>query len=379
MALAVSGGSDSTALMRLVHDFARGRHPDLRISVLTVDHGLRAASAAEALEVGRWAAELGLVHHVLSWEGPKPRTGLQAKARAARYGLLAQWCRSHGADLLLTGHTLDDQAETVLMRLMRTSSPASLAGIPQHGEWDGVRLFRPLLAVRRQALRDYLSSLDQGWIEDPSNEDAGFERVRLRQSLPALARSGVTPERLARLAAAGARTSALLEQAAGRWLRLWLREEEQGVCQLPARQFLGLPEALQQRVLALVIGHYGGGGHEPEAEEFRRLARWVAAGKGRRTLGGALVGRRKNDFWVTREAARIAPEPLKVPDSGEALWDNRFLVEAPPGSLVTPAGGRGQPLPPGVPAFAGRAMPWIEPPEGAEGRVKAVFLRLCGP
>ena len=146
MALAVSGGSDSTALMCLAVDWARTNHPDLALTVLTVDHRLRSEAAEEAAMVGSWAAGFGLPHHVLPWgDEPKPATGIQAAARAARYGLMSDWCRNNGATALLTAHTLDDQAETVLMRLSRTTSPESLAGIRTLGSWDGLPILRPLL------------------------------------------------------------------------------------------------------------------------------------------------------------------------------------------------------------------------------------------
>ena len=148
MALAVSGGSDSVALMHLAKSWADANHPDLKLSILTVDHGLRPESAGEAEQVGEWAGAMGLSHHVLAWGGPKPETGLQARAREARYGLMAQWCRDNDAGLLLTAHTLDDQAETVLMRLERSLSPGSLAGIAAEGSWDGLRLLRPLRRPR---------------------------------------------------------------------------------------------------------------------------------------------------------------------------------------------------------------------------------------
>ena len=379
MALAVSGGSDSTALMRLARDWAQTHHPGLTLSVLTVDHGLRPVSAGEARLVGEWAASLGLPHHVLNWEGEKPSSGLQAKAREARYGLMAAWCRDHGASLLLTGHTLDDQAETVLMRLGRSLSPDSLAGIPRFGNWDGLGLFRPLLGARRAALRDYLLALGQGWVEDESNADRHFERVRARQELADLQNSGVTPERLAALAEAGARTTALLDRLSGRWLSSWLKEEEAGYCQVPAEPFLGLPLPLQQRILARIVSHYGGGQSTPEAEELRRLALWVSEGPVRCTLGGALMGRRKRGFYVCREAGRISPEPLIVPDSGKALWDGRFLITAAPGAAVRPPDGDSLPLGEGVPVFARRAYPLVEQPAGTDAAPVIAFQRITAP
>ena len=160
-----------------------GRIHRIKISVLTVDHGLRPEAAAEAVKVAEWCARLGLEHHTLRWEGTKPKTGLQAKARAARYDLLSAWCKANGVTYLLTGHTMDDQAETVLMRQQRTDTAESLAGIWETAVWDGVKVFRPLLGQSRADLRAYLASLGQPWIDDPSNSDTRFERVRVRQAL----------------------------------------------------------------------------------------------------------------------------------------------------------------------------------------------------
>jgi tRNA(Ile)-lysidine synthase len=376
VALAVSGGSDSVALMRLAKGWADGNHPDLKLSVLTVDHGLRPESAEEAGRVGEWAGALGLSHHVLAWDGPKPETGLQAKARDARYGLMVGWCRDNDAGLLLTGHTLDDQAETVLMRLERSFSPLSLAGIATDGKWDGFPLLRPFLKTRREALRDYLSGIGQDWIEDASNADRRFERVRVRQAMNGLDGKGVTAERLAALAEASARTGQLLDRLSRQWLSRWLTEEEAGICHAPKEPFLALPEALQQHILACIVRHYGGGQSQPEPDELRRLARWVAEGPVRCTLGGALMGRRKQGFWATREAGRIRPEPLVIPESGSAVWDGRFRVTAAPGASVTAAGRAPVPLGEDVPAFVRRAYPRVEQPEGAGPEPKIAFLRI---
>lgn len=378
VALAVSGGSDSIALMRLAADWARTNHPGLKLSVLTVDHGLRPEAAGEAVRVGQWATELGLPHHVLRWaEEPKPATAIQARARAARYGLMAAWCRAHAATAILTAHTLDDQAETVLMRLSRTLSPDSLAGIRPIGGWEGLPLLRPLLRAKRQALRDWLAGLGQPWIEDPSNDDSRFERVRARRQLGAM-----TPEsslRLAALAEKSAQVAARLEAAARRWILLFLQEHDAGICHVAGNDFRSLPAALQERILAIVIERYGGAQALPEADELRRIAGWACgageAGPVRCTLGGALLGRRKTGFWVTREAARIAAEPQIVPATGKLLWDKRFLIEATPGARVTPTASRKQPPIPGVPVYAQRACPWIEqPPEAPPPQRR--FLRL---
>ncbi len=376
VALAVSGGSDSTALMCLAARWARTHHPHLTTTVLTVDHRLRPEAAGEAAEVASWAAKLGLAHQVLHWDDePKPVAGIQAAARAARYGLMAKWCRAHGATALLTAHTLDDQAETVLMRLSRTISPESLAGIRPAGNWDGLPVLRPLLGFRRQVLRAWLAARGQSWIEDPSNDDPRFERVRARHTLGRLGEPMTL--RLAALADRSVQLADLLERLARRWIATSVTEHEAGICHLPAKPFTLLPMALQERILALVIARYGGGQPLPEPEELRRACHWAAASQGpvRCTLGGALLGRRKTSFWVTRESARIAKAPQVVPPTGKVMWDNRFLVEAAPGARVTPAAQRKLPAIPGVPVYAQKAFPWVEQPAGAPAP-RISFLRL---
>lgn len=320
------------ALLRL----AAASSPDLRISVLTVDHRLRPESSAEARQVGKWCADLGLSHHILAWAGANAGTGLQARARRARYDLLTQWCGAQGAEALLTAHTLDDQAETVLMRMARTDSIASLAGIPARGTWQGVALVRPLLDCRRADLRAYLERLGQGWIEDPSNDDRRFERVRLRQMLPDLAASGVTPDRLAVLAKSCAVLTAQLEDCARAWFRAALHQDD-GFCRFDLSAFDMLPRLLRQRILADLVRHFGGGS-DPERAEIDRLDRSLDGKTGlRRTLGGALIWQRGGDVLIGREPGRLDPHPMPVPETGELLWDGRYAVRAPPGSFVLPA------------------------------------------
>ena len=233
--LAVSGGPDSVALMRLCAALAQAERErggcDWKIEVATVDHGLRAASRAEAEEVGRLAAACGLPHAILTWNEPKassktssgtktssdtrPQTRLQERARAARYALLASRAREIGADLLLTAHTLDDQAETVLMRIAHGSGLAGLAAMrPLTQRAEGLRHARPLLGVAKSRL--VATCVANGWpfIEDPSNADPRFARARWRRLAPALRREGLTAERLAKLAWRAARAEEALETKA---------------------------------------------------------------------------------------------------------------------------------------------------------------------
>lgn len=360
MALAVSGGCDSMAMLRLFA--AWPERP--AATALTVDHRLRAESAVEAEQVAKWCKEVGLPHVTLCWEGAKPTTGIQAKARNARYDLMAGWCRAQGVTSLLTAHTMDDQAETVLMRLVRTTSIDSLAGIHALGEWRGLQLCRPLLGIRREQLRSYLRAAGQAWIDDPSNEDARFERVRIRKALPVLEGLGITVPGLAQFAAVAREASEGLEGAADDWVKSHVRMFDAGYCLVPLAPFTDQTKALKPRILGMLIGLMGGGtGTDPA--ELELLTAWVDVGGSRRTLGGALIGRRKDHLIIGREPGRIAGEAFTLPESGHGLWDHRFEVRAAPGSRVAALGASTLPRAKALPAFVQHSLPAITLPDGA--------------
>ncbi len=335
IALAVSGGSDSMALLRLADQWS---NKTVKISVLTVDHGLRPEAAAEAARVAEWCAGLGLEHHTLRWEGVKSKTGLQAKARTARYDLLSSWCKANNVTFLLTGHTMDDQAETVLMRQQRTDTAESLAAIWETADWDGVKVFRPLLGQSRADLRAYLTSLGQPWIDDPSNLDRRFERVRVRQALAQEGRPDLQKIELADIAERAGRAARALALATEQWLKGQLTSYPEGYGAIPRAGFCELDPGLQRRVLQQLLLIYGAG-NRAEPGELDYLAKWIREhGISRRTLGGAMLACRQSSVLIGREWARISPDPVVVPDSGEILWDGRFLIKAPPKARVVAVG-----------------------------------------
>lgn len=183
--VAVSGGSDSMALLLLAESWARLNGCELH--VVTIDHGLRPEAAAEASFVAAVAAGMDLPHVTLCWEGSKPAFGIQESARTARYGLLDEYAHEIGASIILTGHTKEDQAETIAMRSLRRTSAGDGRGLSGMARetwlYGGVRIVRPLLDYSRNDLRDVLKLFQQNWIEDPSNEDCSFERIRIRRNL----------------------------------------------------------------------------------------------------------------------------------------------------------------------------------------------------
>src|ERR1700759_857826 len=182
--LAVAGGPDSVALMWLAARWRRSLARGPRLVAVTVDHGLRAEAAREARDVKRLAKSLDIPHRTMRWAGEKPSTGLPAAARAARYQLLARAARSSGATHILTAHTRDDQAETVLMRMLRGSGIAGLAAMARQSEREGVLLARPFLQIPKARLVATLKRAKIGFTEDPTNRDVSFTRPRLRALMP---------------------------------------------------------------------------------------------------------------------------------------------------------------------------------------------------
>jgi tRNA(Ile)-lysidine synthase len=326
-ALAVSGGSDSMAMLHLAMVVS------CKFCVLTVDHGLRAGSTGEALQVAAWCAELGIEHHILRWDGDKPKTGLQAKARIARYDLMTDWCRTNGIDWLLTAHTRDDQAETVAMRQMRTNTDESLAGIWKSRDWNGITLYRPLLAHGRMDLRQHLSSVDQPWIEDPSNSDDRFERVRVRKLL---ADNDERIVELAQIASDAGGASRDLNAAAKEWLEHNLEIFPEGYGIVPRQTFSDCRSLLQRRVIIELVNLFGGESRV-EPAECDSIAQWIGdGGRSRRTLGGAVIVCRRNSIVFGREVGRILNRGIFLSASGEILWDGRFQITAEPGARIVP-------------------------------------------
>lgn len=294
-AVAVSGGADSLALMRLLGKWAEanGHAPP---TVLTVDHGLQRGSAASARKVLGWAKAAGLKAHVLSWTDPKPASNLEAEARRARYRLLGQWCKAHGVAALYVAHTRDDQAETFLLRLARGSGLDGLAAMkpianfPEAG-FEPLRLARPLLDFDRESLRDFLSAARQTWIEDPMNNDPRFGRVRVRSVMASLAAAGLTVARIADAAAHLGRARDALDEVTASVLRRACRPEGDSVL-VDARALMAAPREVGLRALAKLLMAVSGQTYRPRFERLERLFDSLAAGElgGGRTLHGCWIG-----------------------------------------------------------------------------------------
>ena len=289
--LAVSGGPDSVALMLLVARYFAGKGH--RLAVATVDHGLREGSALEAQQVGAWARALDLPHHVLAWEGPKPGTRIQERARRARYRLLAECAATLGDAAIVTAHHADDQAETILFRMTRGSGVAGLAGMSRVSHLENTAILRPLLDVPKAALEAFCRAAGHDFFRDPSNGDAKYARARLRVLAPTLAAEGLDRDALLRLGARAARAEEALVHYGETLRRQALRHADDASARFDGAALAAAPPEILRRLIANEIGRLA-----PKApqrlERLERLADRLHAllatgGAWRGTMAGLIV------------------------------------------------------------------------------------------
>ncbi len=329
IALAVSGGPDSVALAHLVARWREEGGVKPEVTVLTVDHGLRPGSREEALFAGRVASDLGLPYAILTWAHPvAPTAGLQAKARSARYDLMAAYCHAHAIEALVTAHHLDDQAETFLMRLKRGSGLDGLAAIPEDSVWAGIVVLRPLLDLPKARLAATLGEAGLDWVEDPSNRDPRFERARMRASGDALTKLGLTPEALARSAQRLRRARAALDQAATDFLYRHGVMNKAGFCLIAPEALMAAPAEIALRALGRAVTAVGGRTKPIRLAKLEALLAALSETPGKtHTLGGCRLGPAAGKLGVFRETRGVGLPWLRLAPGERALWDNRFTVE----------------------------------------------------
>jgi tRNA(Ile)-lysidine synthase len=319
------------ALMVLAARWRKSRKRGPGLIAVTIDHGLRAESKAEAAGVARLARQLGVAHRTLHWTGKKPKTGLPRAARDARYRLLAQAARKANASHVLTAHTLDDQAETVMIRMMRGSGMTGLAAMQKMSLLpgsDGIFLVRPLLEIPKARLIATLRRRKIVFADDPTNRDAKFTRARLRALMPRLAEEGLDARRLSLLAQRLRRADKAIEAAVERAAAEHRRPAGRGTVAYDAPGLACLPAEVALRLIGRAVA--GAGTEGPV--ELAKLEALVQAlsdaqntGSGfRRSLAGAIVTLAKSQITVeTAPARRVAAAKAGVKSltkhrSGEA-------------------------------------------------------------
>ena len=326
--VAVSGGSDSLGALHVVARVAGAAN----VRAATVDHRLRPEAAAEARLAGEACARLGVAHAVLAWEHGAVRGNLMAAARAARHALLARWACGAGVAAVVLGHTADDQAETVLMALARASGLDGLSGMRPGFVSDGAVFLRPFLGVTRAALRAVLTDAGQGWIEDPTNADTRYARVRARRALTVLQPLGITVEGVAAAAAhLRAERQGIEEEVEATGLAV--TRAEAGSVAFDSTSWREVRAPIGRRIMLRALAWVARADHAPRAGALARLLEGIAAGQGG-TLGGCRVVCRGASFRVLREERAVAGLACAV----GGTWDRRWRMEPAEGG-ASGAGG----------------------------------------
>lgn len=318
LGVAVSGGSDSVALLHLL--VGQLKQDDVTVQAVTINHNLRKGADAEARDVGAFCRTLGVAHDVLEWTDWDGKGNLQNEARRARYSLMSDWARQHGVPMVALGHTANDQAETVLMRLARRSGVDGLAGMAARHVAHGIDWIRPLLGIERQTLRDYLTAQGIGWADDPSNDDIEFDRIKARRALIELNTLGIDVETLTTVAQNMAEARKALN-----WQTFLVAREfgsiDAGAVVLSACKLRTQPDEIQRRLLLRAISWVSGKGYPPRREAFAALLRALSEGTGS-TLDGCQVTIHKGQIWIFREYQVVSQTRCSPCE----LWDGRWRL-----------------------------------------------------
>lgn len=361
LAVAVSGGSDSMALVLLAKDWADRN--GISLTALTVDHGLRTSSADEAIQVKDWLEARGIETRILHWTGPYPKTGVQEAARNARYQLMEETCLLAGIGALLLGHQMEDQLETLLMRLSKGSGLEGLTAMQRVGARGRLRLMRPLLTVRREILRNYLQAEKQGWIDDPSNENPIYTRTRVGAVLTEMQQlPGSNIEAIALSLARLQRACESLDILARQKIDAHCEVSPLGFIRMPEMALDDCPDELALRILSASLSCVGGGQRiklSALEQLYQRLFKDRSNKSG--TISGAQIHKTGMGWLFCREPGR-AGLPVIDLNTGqrEWFWDNRFIV-----SDTTP----GTPLPAGLSLRAMGVDGWRQLQEDADSKI----------
>ncbi|SLN32727.1 tRNA(Ile)-lysidine synthase [Aquimixticola soesokkakensis] len=317
--VAVSGGGDSMAMLRLMVEWA-GREK-ITLHAVTVDHGLRAEAAQEARFVGDTCAALGVSHDILRWDDWDGSGNLQGAARRARYTLIGEWARGRGLGCVALAHTADDQAETFFMRLAREAGLDGLTGMARRREEGGLTWVRPLLMQERFELRAYLREIRQPWIDDPSNDDAAFERVKARKAMGELAPLGIDMHVVGRVMDHLAQVQQALDVATQAHARSCLRVAGGALC-INRRKFGQAAPEINRRLMSQALRWLSSADYGPRAMALQDFLSALLRGRAA-TLHGCRLLAGKEEVWLLREYGAIAG--LAVPAG--ALWDQRWQLK----------------------------------------------------
>ncbi len=326
--VAVSGGADSLALTFLLADWCKKNN--IKLSAVTVDHGLRQGSAKEAESVNSLLKKNNINHIILRWIGDKKSSNIQAEARDARYKLITDFCKDNNAKFLFVAHNKQDQAETVLLRLMRGSGVDGLSGIAEDSQINGVRVIRPLLSYSKNEIRAFLRQEGHEWIEDPSNENIKYARVNVRKFIESAEDSDLLIDRLAETSLNLRRSRDYIETKMSQDCKEVFFIKSEGYCILDWKKFNSLHEEVAYRLLSSIVKIVGGEYYKPRFEKIKTLYYAIKDNNlaGGNTLGGCIIfsDKNKEHIVIARELSSIRSD-IKIEPGQKVFWDNRFSCE----------------------------------------------------
>ena len=301
LSVAVSGGADSLALVFLLKKYAEKFN--VNFSVLTVHHHLRPEADEETEYVAGLMKKNNIQHQILHWEHEDINTGIETKARKARYDLLTEWCKQNDCSILLTAHHLRDQAETFFIRLQRGSGVDGLSSMARISERNKIKILRPLLNIAPQELRDFLIEQNIEWREDVSNDCDDFLRVRIRKMLPQIEKElGISIQKIGSAVEALSGIKEYFSQVVNRFITAQCKNWYDEAYSFNLSSFIALHKEIKYRALAKIIIEIGGAEYAPEYDELQRLQNMLSAdGFNGCTLGGCEVIKFRNKIWIIKE------------------------------------------------------------------------------
>lgn len=330
IALAVSGGPDSTAMMQIAA-FSK-KIENYKVTVLVVDHGLRKESKNEARLVSKNAKLLGFNAKILRWEGTKPKTRIQEIARKTRYRLMTAWCKKEGIEKLFLAHHLDDQVETFLMRLGKGSGVDGLAVMNFLTEISSLQLVRPFLEIPKSRFLDILDHSNLKWISDPSNSNLNYKRSRIREILPILSKEGINSKQIGLVIKRMQSAKNALNSQTKKLLEKYLSSNEGVAYFLDKNLFQEIKDKeILLRVLEKIIMNISGSIYPPRRNKLENILIWLLKENNAlaRTLNGVVVRKRKGEFIFYREPDDCYKSAVTMPlTTRYNCWDDRFFIKA---------------------------------------------------
>ena len=305
VAVAVSGGSDSMALSLLTNNWAKNKN--IECVGLTIDHRLRKESANEAKTVNQWLKKYSMPHEILTYTGEIPSSNIEAIAREYRYNMLIDYVKKNNIDFLLVAHNQDEQTETFFLNLSRGSGVYGLCGISEVYTRNGIEIIRPMLIFTKDEIKEYLKSQNQDWIEDPSNQDEKYKRVKIRKLKNTLENLDLSNERIINTMKNMNRVKTAIEFFVDEFINRYVIKQQEKIL-IYRQQIIYYPNEVVLRVFAKIIQEFSGGKYPPRLESLELLLNKIKTKtlKAGITLSNLKISENKiGDIIIEKEITRI--------------------------------------------------------------------------